>query len=157
MCPYYLRKWSSIWVYISKVPFTTSLSQWSIFNQKDAKSIGPFLSCLNAKILCYNFGKKCQKIFAISYSNCPIVLYQQLFSARLVRLLPTDFLSWRWFSGVLFGGWQWNNVCITSSMRIGGYKVRMGPRNIHLDILHAFYCPPPSSQTVEMSGNVSSA
>ena len=37
------------------------------------------------------------------------------------------FLSWRWFSGVLFGGWQWNNVCITSSMRIGGHKVRMGP------------------------------
>ena len=61
--------------------------------QKDAKSIGAFLSCLNAKILCYNFGKKCQKNFAISYSNCPIVLYQQLFSARLVRLLPTDFLS----------------------------------------------------------------
>ena len=51
------------------------------------------------------------------------------------------FLSWRWFSGVLFGGWQWNNVCITSSMRIGGHKVRMGPRNIHLDILDAFYCP----------------
>ena len=49
------------------------------------------------------------------------------------------FLSWRWFSGVLFGGWQWNNVCITSSMRIGGHKVRMGPGGSSLQKYTSWY------------------
>jgi hypothetical protein len=40
---------------------------------------------------------------------------------------------WRWFSVVLSPAWQWNNVCITSSMRIGGHKVRtQGRRNVKI-------------------------
>lgn len=61
-----------------------------------------------------------------------LVRQQCDFSSRRPKIL------W-WFSAKLSPGWQWNNVCITSSMRIGGHKVRMGLASIYI-LISSFYC-----------------